>query len=386
MKKWVIFMVLGILVIVIIGIFIIYIKKECKIDDDCLSKNCFTVQCKDNKCIYSPIVDCCGNEMCEVGETYPECVADCPDCDDVNECTKDSYDYHEQRCVNTIIPNVICCGNSVCETGENYENCAQDCPNCDDNNNCTIDSYDYHEQKCINEPIVPCCGNGICDENAETYLNCSTDCPNCDDDNKLTGDSFNYETQKCENIVTHYFIDDFEEGTQMWALDKATAWSTIVEDGNTILRGTAHNWARLEGQEWTDYIFKFRFKIITGLMHANFRFNSSEGGINAYYVGLDDTFEEEGKTVICLTKSTPAGPNLLQPHIPFSFEEGWHTLEIRGYGNVINVYIDDKLLIKYKDTENPILFGKVVFQVVQGEFLIDDVEIKVITEKDIVYP
>ena len=227
-----------ILSVLIIGIIFISgcAKKECETDADCLTKTCFTSQCTDNKCAYSSIADCCGNEICEVGETYPECAADCPNCDDNNECTSDSYDYHELKCVNAIIPNVICCGNSVCETEETYSNCAKDCPNCNDGNKCTKDSYDYHELKCVNKLIIPCCGNEICDEGAETYLDCPTDCPDCNDNNKLTADNFNYATQKCENIVTHYFIDDFEQDTGNWVFFKEEDWSTETENGNTVLK------------------------------------------------------------------------------------------------------------------------------------------------------
>jgi len=231
-------LILGILALVIVGIVLISgcAEKECKTITDCADKTCSDVDCKNNNCIYSSVSDCCGNDKCEVGETYPDCVADCPNCDDVNECTKDSYDYHELKCVNTIIPNVICCGNKICETGETYEDCAQDCPNCDDANECTKDRYDYHEQKCINELIIPCCGNEICDEGVEEYSNCAQDCPNCADDNKLTTDSFNYKTRKCENIVIPYFTDDFEEGT-----DNPSSWSPDWPDYMTWDTEQAHS-------------------------------------------------------------------------------------------------------------------------------------------------
>lgn len=171
-------MIKKVILILALVIFIIgCAEKECESDADCLTKDCFTVKCTDTKCVYSPISDCCGNEICEVGEIYPECVVDCPNCDDKNDCTVDEYDYHEQKCVSTIIPNVVCCGNSVCDIGETYEDCTRDCPNCDDENACTEDSYEYHEQKCVNELIIPCCGNGICDEEtAESYDTCPSDC------------------------------------------------------------------------------------------------------------------------------------------------------------------------------------------------------------------
>ncbi len=255
-------LVLGILALTIVGIIFISgcAEKECKTATDCANKTCFTVQCTDNKCVYSSVANCCGNEICEVGETYPECAADCPNCDDKNNCTIDEYDYHEQKCVNIIIPNVICCGNKICETGETYEICAQDCPNCDDANECTKDSYDYHGQKCIHESIIPCCGNDICDKGVEEYSNCAKDCPNCDDDNKLTTDSFNYATQKCENVVIPHFIDGFEEGTNSpsgWSPDAPDfmTWDTEqVHSGLRSLKISLSN-VPLEWYIWrSDYI------------------------------------------------------------------------------------------------------------------------------------
>ncbi len=358
------------------------VEKECEIDADCLARDCFAAKCVDNKCSYTPISDCCGNDICEVGETYPECIADCPNCDDKNNCTVDEYDYHKQECVSIPILDIVCCGNGLCELGETYSNCTRDCPNCDDNNECTADSYDYHEQKCVNEIIVPCCGNGICDEGVEDDSSCPADCPDCDDDNRLTVDSFDYATQKCENVVTHYFIDDFEEGTKRWAFSGEGNWSTTVEDGNTVLR-LGHMQANLK-TEWDNYALKFRFKRIEGNMHANFRHSHTEEGWNRYYVSVSRNVDSLGKQV--------GGSFQKLKSIDGGLDENWHTLEIRSYDNIINVYADDELLIKYQDTEDPYLSGRAGFEIHTGgapivpEFLIDDVEVKVITEADIVYP
>lgn len=360
---------------------------------------CGSYTCKAGICQIIYKSNCCGNKVCEVEESYETCPVDCPNCDDKNECTIDEYDYHLQKCVNTSILDVICCGNTVCETGETYENCPKDCPNCDDDNECTKDSYDYHTQKCINEIIIPCCGNGICDEGVEEYSSCPIDCPNCDDDNRLTADSFNYETQECEHVVTHYFIDDFEEGVQNWDFYDAcegkpttTAWTTTVEDGNTVLKGTGHNWADLKGREWDNYIFKFRFKRIKGDPHVVFRHDYfAEGALNRYFVSLI-----QGR-LIRLEKQFDSAENITTlKEITFRFDGDWHTFEIRGYDNILNIYIDGNLLIKYKDTEGPILSGRVAFETLEeskccvgceeSEFLIDDVEIKVITEEDVIYP
>jgi len=348
---------------------------------------CGSYICKGGICQIEYVSNCCGNKICESGETYETCSADCPNCDDDNECTKDYYDYHKVACVNTSILDVICCGNDVCEAGETYENCAKDCPNCDDDNECTKDSYDYHEQKCLNEIIIPCCGNGICDQGVEEYSSCPTDCPDCDDNNPLTVDSFNYETQKCEYVVTHYFIDDFEEGVLNWDFygteeEPTINWTTIVEDNNTVLKGINHNWTTY-WEEWDDYIFKFRFKKIKGSLNVNFRHDPfAEEGWNRYFVCL-----WQG-TWIGLNKQLGSAESIEDlKGISLSFDEDWHTFEIRGYDNIINVYIDDKLIIKYKDTEEPVLSGRIGFETQDdSEFLFDDVEIKVMTEEDITYP
>jgi len=189
---------------------------------------CGSWACRTGACQIEYLSNCCGNKVCEVGETYGTCSVDCPNCDDKNKCTVDSYDYHKHQCVNTPILDVICCGNGVCETGEVYENCPRDCPNCDDDNECTRDSYDYHQQKCVNEIIIPCCGNGICDEGVEKYSNCPTDCPNCDDNNELTEDSFNYTTQKCEHIIPPSITVTSPNGGEVWDIYGKTyeiSWS-----------------------------------------------------------------------------------------------------------------------------------------------------------------
>lgn len=377
---------------ILIGLLILIVllsgcgEKECKTDGDCLARTCFTVQCADNTCAYSPIADCCGNEICEVGETYPDCAADCPNCDDINECTTDSYDYHTHECVNSIIPNQICCGNTRCETGEDYLNCAQDCPNCDDDNDCTEDSYDYHEQECANEIIMECCGNGICEEGLETSADCTADCPDCSDGNKLTTDSFNYATQECENPVTHYFIDDFESGVENWGLSDPAVWSTTAVAGNTVLKAIGQGRADLREGGWDNYIFKFKFKIITGAMSANFRLNWLPDGFDRYYVPVENVLGKE-EAMVGLNKQTVAGGELALHSARFSSEGGWHTLEIQGDDNIITIYVDDELLIKYTDTESPVLSGQVGFEIGVGrEYMIDDVEIKLVTEDDVSYP
>jgi len=357
--------------------------QSCDDANSCTRDNCSKET--NYKCSHPAIPDCCGNKICEVEEKYETCPADCPNCDDNNECTKDSYDYHKQKCENAPILDIVCCGNTVCEVGEKYEKCARDCPNCDDANKCTKDSYDYHKRKCLNEIIIPCCGNGICDKGVETRSNCLADCPSCDDNSRLTADSFNYTTQKCENIVTHYFIDDFESGIQNWNFstgpeDPTATWSTKLEGSNTVFRGIGHNWTDLVGKEWTDYIFKSKFKIINGTIHFNYRVGHGAGGGTRYFIGV-------GSNHLMLSKQINENFYSGLAEQSMNLDQGWHIMEIRGYGNILNIYIDNILLIKYKDTQSPVLSGGVALETHQNsEFLIDDVEIKPINSGNVIYP
>ncbi len=391
-------LIIIVVIIVIAGLGIggyFLLKPECPASCDdansCTKESCSKET--DYKCKIDNIPNCCGNKTCELEESYGTCPTDCPNCDDNNECTKDSYDYHGQKCTNAPILDVICCGNTACEVSETYINCSRDCPNCDDANKCTKDSYDYHQQKCLNEIIIPCCGNGICDKGAEAYLSCPKDCPSCDDNNKLTTDSFNYTTQKCENIVTHYFIDDFEAGSQGWDFRNAvdggpnpSAWTLVREGSNTVLRGVDHNFADISGEGWDNYILKLKFKIVRGSAQINFRNNffTNDQPAHRYIIRL-----EEGGDRLVLAKGSDEQKAIYKDLQESStlYRTGWHTLEVRSYQDIINIHLDGNLLIKYKDVPDPILKGKVNFETGDDtEFLFDNVEIKLINAGDIIYP
>ena len=377
-KKILIFIGVGIIVLVFgAGGYLLFMPKCPEFCDDvnpCTQDSCSKET--NYKCSFAPIPNCCGNKICETGETYETCSVDCPNCGDDNKCTKDSYDYHEQKCLNAPILTTVCCGNTVCETGETYQNCSRDCPNCDDNNKCTKDSYDYHQQKCLNGIIVPCCGNGICDKEVETYSICSTDCPKCDDNNKLTADSFDYTTQKCKYVVTHYFIGDFESGTQNWDFGgEGGAWVTTQEGANTVLKGVNHNWAMLRAMKWDNFIFKTKFKRVKGSMHFNYRLWENK----RYFIGVGDN--------VYMARQTGDNEFSNLTDYPLSLDGKWHTFEVRGYNNILNIFIDDQLLIKYKDTEKPILSGGIGLETLEdSEYWIDDIEVKVIKASDVIYP
>ena len=99
-------------------------------------------------------VECSSTQVCEEGycHTPPQCRAEGQTCD----------------------VNADCCNPFMCEGNR----CVQkSCPaDCNDRNSCTRDYCDYSTNfTCMNRPIIPCCGNGICEGPSE---NCAG-CPDC---------------------------------------------------------------------------------------------------------------------------------------------------------------------------------------------------------------
>ena len=59
--------------------------RECEAKEDCPDRTCFTKDCVDYSCSYSQITPCCGNEICETGESYETCLNDCTKTGVINE-------------------------------------------------------------------------------------------------------------------------------------------------------------------------------------------------------------------------------------------------------------------------------------------------------------
>lgn len=80
-------------------------------------------------------------------------IPECPkSCNDNNSCTNDFCGAETgYKCMNTLKLN--CKGNGICESGE-YG--TSDCPNCDDNDKCTADSYDSTSKQCIHVEMKGC--------------------------------------------------------------------------------------------------------------------------------------------------------------------------------------------------------------------------------------
>ncbi len=296
--------------------------------------------------------------------TYSNCSKITPEACEVNKC---GFSLSGFNLVSDMKDD--CCGNEICEVSEVYPEC-MDCPNCDDENKCTLDSHDYNKRECVNKPIldVVCCGNTLCEEGYETSSDCSKDCPNCDDNNRLTADSFNYKTQKCENIVTHYFIEDFEEESVNWQSGGEGSWEVYKYDGNYVLKGIGYKWNNVGNNKWDDYNFESKIKLIKGGMHIIHRVSD----VGRYFIGISENGLSLGRTIF------PNAHTRLEDVDTSMSLNTWYTINIVGKGSNIKVYVDNKLMIDHTDIE-PLYSGRIGFEILQNsEVYVDNVELKVI--------
>jgi hypothetical protein len=171
------------------------------------------------------------------------------------------------------------------------------------------------------------------------------------------------------------FFEDFEDGTRNWNLDEGWRLETI--NGNTVLKGEGHRWARLKRWLNGNYIFETRFKIIRGNVHFNYRHITGIDGLRRYFIGVNMGY---------LRLTRQIGDEFYElAKVPMGLDVDWHKIEIRGYGNLINVYVDNELYIVHKDEKMPILEGRIAFETLENsEVLIDDVEIRRASLEDLV--
>ncbi len=188
-----------------------------------------------------------------------------------------------------------------------------------------------------------------------------------------------------------HFIEDFEGSLERWTFSSGGqgydgVGNLVVEDdGNTYLRIVGVERANVH-RIWDNYLFKFKFKMVKGNVHADFRRSEGyEDGARRYLVSIND------RGILNLNEQMGRDFQKLED-IDLKLDDNWHELEVRCYEDIINVYLDDKLIAKHKDTMNTLFSGWVRFEVHTGgspvvpELLVDDVEVRLITEGEIIYP
>lgn len=119
-----------------------------------------TASCK-NTCSKGACSNC--TPQCQAGQQPggSQCELSCGACRDAN--------YQKCSC-DLIVP---CSGNGICEQGE-YP--GADCQDCNDSSSCTEDLYNYTSGRCYHDVIAPCCGNGACENQTESHATCPSDC------------------------------------------------------------------------------------------------------------------------------------------------------------------------------------------------------------------
>jgi hypothetical protein len=188
------------------------------------------------------------------------------------------------------------------------------------------------------------------------------------------------EQQSLEETETKtLFYENFENGSQDWNLEEG--WSLEKIDNNTVLKGSGHKWATLKNRSWDNYTFKAKFKLIQGTIHFNYR-RSISNGHNRYFIGISTgelyLNKQIGDKFYSFTNIH------IIANTGINLENQWHEIEIIGYSDIINISLDGKLYVVYKD-ENPILAGGIAFETLEESVsLIDYVEIKKNSTEDIV--
>ncbi len=250
-----------------------------------------------------------------------------------------------------------------------YWNCSKITPKaCETNVKCGFSLTGY---KSTSDVKNNCCGNTLCEEGYETNADCPEDCPNCDDNSRLTVDSFNYKTQECENIVTHYFIEDFEEGKT--SISKKVNWKIMDDQGNKVLdcpgkeiNGVQNDWGNFGFTDWTNYKSELSFKLVENLEGFGFHFFSK--GDQGYIVDI-----RGGK--ISLKKGGQQSRVEVSLE-PFDFElDEWYVLKTEKLKNNIKIYIDDVVVLEYTDNQ-PLDTGRLRIETFgDGHVRLDDISI-----------
>ncbi len=160
------------------------------------------------------------------------------------------------------------------------------------------------------------------------------------------------------------FKDDFEQGTATnWDIEEG-GWSVVPDNGNYVLQGIGHKWARAGSVNWSNYTFQSRIKLEQGAVHVNFR-NGEEG---RYFLALHQGGLELSKQFNFWREFN----DLAQSTEPYRLGR-WYDLKIEVIGGNIKVYVDGVLRIDYTDPE-PILQGAIAFETHDNsQVLVDDI-------------
>ncbi len=173
------------------------------------------------------------------------------------------------------------------------------------------------------------------------------------------------DTDKDTSGQHNLYYDDFEDGSRHWDLDQG--WKLSTDGVNHVLQGKEHHWAVLKEGSWTNYALSARFKLTAGTIHFSYRRSEVQGGLKRYFIGVS-------KGSLYLNKQVENKfTDLAQAEL--NLGSGWHTIDIRGYGGLLNVRIDGVLRIAHEDRD-AITMGGIAFETLDNaQCLVDDVKV-----------
>ncbi|MBA7520874.1 hypothetical protein ES705_12973 [subsurface metagenome] len=168
------------------------------------------------------------------------------------------------------------------------------------------------------------------------------------------------------------FHEDFQDkSADGWNLE--SGWMIKSENNNNILSGKGHSWARIKrGEDWTDYSFKGRVKLLKGDIHLNYRLTDIDQ-FSRYFVG----FNQGG---LSLHKQVGEQFTLLTEGLSSYTTNRWYQLEIKGKGPHLQVYVDNLLALEYQDI-SPLRKGTIALETLDdSQVYVDEIEVSLLSE------
>lgn len=172
---------------------------------------------------------------------------------------------------------------------------------------------------------------------------------------------------RVESIQYPPFYDDFESGnTDKWQLEDG--WAVTQDNGEHVLQGTGHKWARVGSYNWTDYTLTTKVKLMQGGIHVNFRVCDEGRYLVEFWpnrMTLSKQYDKWRQWAESLANA------------PVNISTGrWYELKIVVKDKSIKIYLDGTLKMQYTDAEPVLTAGAIAFETLDNSrILVDDVHV-----------
>ena len=173
------------------------------------------------------------------------------------------------------------------------------------------------------------------------------------------------------------YREDFETGkASNWSLDPG--WQVTQDGSNYVLSGEGFQFADYTaGKEWTDYLVRFRLKLLQGSIHLDYRrVDNSNRAPSLTSAGY---FVEFRGNYLSLFKMI-SGDWIVRCGKDVEFAtKTWHDVEVAVDQNNFMVYLDGALVLQCPDSD-PVRSGTIWFDTLENsKALVDDIEVKAIS-------